>query len=78
VRIGPLYIISGIGGSLLSALFIESTIEVGASGALFGLLGAMLSELITNWTIYAKKVFVELWNPLDVGMTTGLLFSSLA
>ncbi|XP_077239003.1 RHOMBOID-like 1 isoform X1 [Tasmannia lanceolata] len=55
VRIGLLYFISGVGGSLLSALFIQSSISVGASGALFGLLGAMLSELITNWTIYAKK-----------------------
>ncbi|KAL6496209.1 Retinoblastoma-like protein 1 [Orobanche gracilis] len=56
VRIGLLYLISGLGGSLLSALFIQSNISVGASGALFGLLGAMLSELITNWTIYANKV----------------------
>ncbi|OVA16520.1 Peptidase S54 [Macleaya cordata] len=55
VRIGLLYIISGVGGSLLSALFIQSSISVGASGALFGLLGGMLSELITNWTIYANK-----------------------
>ncbi|KAG0463373.1 hypothetical protein HPP92_019442 [Vanilla planifolia] len=55
VRIGILYIISGFGGSLLSALFIQSSISVGASGALFGLLGGMLSELITNWTIYANK-----------------------
>ncbi|KAL6127756.1 hypothetical protein ACLB2K_071119 [Fragaria x ananassa] len=31
-------------------------ISVGASGALFGLLGSMLSELITNWTIYTNKV----------------------
>ncbi|KAG8374335.1 hypothetical protein BUALT_Bualt11G0121000 [Buddleja alternifolia] len=56
VRVGLLYLISGFGGSLLSALFIQSNISVGASGALFGLLGAMLSELITNWTIYANKV----------------------
>ncbi|XP_059430036.1 RHOMBOID-like protein 1 [Corylus avellana] len=56
VRIGLLYIISGFGGSLLSALFIQSRISVGASGALFGLLGGMLSELITNWTIYANKL----------------------
>ncbi|KAA8543866.1 hypothetical protein F0562_021957 [Nyssa sinensis] len=56
VRIGLLYIISGIGGSLLSALFVQRNISVGASGALFGLLGALLSELLTNWTIYANKL----------------------
>jgi len=56
LRIGTLYVISGIGGSLLSSLFMVSNISVGASGALFGLLGSMLSELITNWTIYENKV----------------------
>ncbi|KAL9238770.1 hypothetical protein vseg_013148 [Gypsophila vaccaria] len=55
VKIGLLYTISGLGASILSALFLQSTISVGASGALFGLLGAMLSELLTNWTIYANK-----------------------
>jgi membrane associated rhomboid family serine protease len=40
----------------MSALFMASNISVGASGALFGLLGSMLSELITNWTIYENKV----------------------
>lgn len=59
VRIGLLYLISGFGGSLFSALFIQSNISVGASGALFGLLGGMLSELITNWTIYANKVLIK-------------------
>ncbi|CAI0393378.1 unnamed protein product [Linum tenue] len=56
VRIGLVYVLSGFGGSLMSALFLELGISVGASGALFGLLGAMLSELITNWTIYANKL----------------------
>ncbi|KAL6204566.1 hypothetical protein ACLB2K_021833 [Fragaria x ananassa] len=56
VRIGLVYVISGFGGSLLSALFIDGGISVGASGALFGLLGSMLSELISNWTIYANKL----------------------
>lgn len=56
VRIGFLYVISGFGGSLLSSLFIQTGISVGASGALFGLLGGMLSELFINWTIYANKV----------------------
>ena len=34
----------------------EITISVGVSGALFVLLGAMVSKLFTNWTIYANKV----------------------
>ncbi|XP_059667043.1 RHOMBOID-like protein 2 [Cornus florida] len=54
-RIGIIYLLSGFGGSILSSLFIQKSISVGASGALFGLLGAMLSELITNWTIYTNK-----------------------
>lgn len=56
VRVGILYLLSGFGGSILSCLFIQKSISVGASGALFGLLGAMLSELLTNWTIYSNKV----------------------
>ncbi|XP_020105396.1 RHOMBOID-like protein 1 isoform X1 [Ananas comosus] len=55
VKIGMLYLLSGFGGSLMSCLSIRTKISVGASGALFGLLGAMLSELIMNWTIYANK-----------------------
>nr|GME00413.1 RHOMBOID-like protein 2 [Ipomoea batatas] len=55
VRVGLIYLLSGIGGSVMSSLFIQHSISVGASGAVFGLLGAMLSELITNWTIYANK-----------------------
>ncbi|QCE08884.1 RHOMBOID-like protein 5 [Vigna unguiculata] len=59
LRIGLLYALSGFGGSLLSILHLKenksSTVSVGASGALFGLLGAMLSELLTNWSIYANK-----------------------
>jgi len=55
VLIGIIYLLSGFGGSVLSTLFIRNSISVGASGALFGLLGAMLSELITNWSIYSNK-----------------------
>uniref|UniRef100_A0A7N0UEA9 RHOMBOID-like protein n=2 Tax=Kalanchoe fedtschenkoi TaxID=63787 RepID=A0A7N0UEA9_KALFE len=63
-RLGPLYVLSGFGGSLASSLYANpavpvsvagTLVSVGASGALFGLLGAMLSELLTNWTIYANK-----------------------
>ncbi|XP_073130628.1 RHOMBOID-like protein 2 [Henckelia pumila] len=56
VRVGVIYLLSGFGGSILSSLFIQNQISVGASGSLFGLLGAMLSELITNWSIYTNKI----------------------
>eukprot|EP00243_Klebsormidium_subtile_P001400 TRINITY_DN12413_c0_g1_i1.p1 TRINITY_DN12413_c0_g1~~TRINITY_DN12413_c0_g1_i1.p1 ORF type:complete len:482 (+),score=69.42 TRINITY_DN12413_c0_g1_i1:279-1724(+) len=56
VRLIVLYFLSGVGGSLMSALFLTNVISVGASGALFGLLGATLADLLTNWTIYTSKV----------------------
>ncbi|KAI7989265.1 RHOMBOID-like protein 2 [Camellia lanceoleosa] len=53
--VGAIYLLSGFGESILSAPFIQHRISCGASGALFGLPGAMLSELLTNWTIYTNK-----------------------
>uniref|UniRef100_A0A7N0TUX8 RHOMBOID-like protein n=1 Tax=Kalanchoe fedtschenkoi TaxID=63787 RepID=A0A7N0TUX8_KALFE len=75
VLIGLLYVIAGLGGSLLSALFIQSNISVGASGALFGLLGSMLSELITNWSIYANKfaAFLTLIVIIAINLAVGIL-----
>ncbi|XP_022145537.1 RHOMBOID-like protein 1 [Momordica charantia] len=75
IRIGLLYVVSGFGGSVLSALFNQSNISVGASGALFGLLGGMLSELITNWTIYSNKVaaFFTLLVIIAINLAVGIL-----
>jgi len=44
-----IYIISGFGSSLLSCLLNSDSISVGASGALSGLLGAHLINIIINW-----------------------------
>ena len=38
----------------------EITISVGVSGAVFVLMGAMVSKLFTNWTIYANNVTFSL------------------
>ncbi|CAD6204233.1 unnamed protein product [Miscanthus lutarioriparius] len=75
VRIGIIYLVSGVGGSVLSSLFIRNTISVGASGALFGLLGAMLPELFTNWTIYSNKAaaLVTLLVVIAINLAIGIL-----
>ncbi|RCV39776.1 hypothetical protein SEVIR_8G260500v4 [Setaria viridis] len=75
-RIGLVYLISGFGGSLMSALFIRSSVvSVGASGALFGLIGSMLSELITNWSLYANKAaaLASLVLVIAVNLALGIL-----
>ncbi len=43
-----LYILSGLFGSLASIYWYTNTISVGASGAIFGLYGAILSLVLTN------------------------------
>ncbi|KAG2262848.1 hypothetical protein Bca52824_069927 [Brassica carinata] len=75
VRIGWIYVMSGMGGSILSSLFIRKGISVGASGALFGLLGSMLSELLTNWTIYSNKIaaFLTLLFVIVINLGIGIL-----
>ncbi|XP_062205561.1 RHOMBOID-like protein 2 [Phragmites australis] len=75
VRIGIIYLVAGVGGSVLSSLFIRNNISVGASGALFGLLGAMLSELFTNWTIYANKAaaLLTLLVVIAINLAIGIL-----
>ncbi|XP_009122358.1 RHOMBOID-like protein 3 isoform X1 [Brassica rapa] len=75
VRIGVIYLLSGIGGSVLSSLFIRNSISVGASGALFGLLGSMLSELLTNWTIYSNKIaaLLTLLFVIAINLAIGIL-----
>ena len=51
-RYGVLYIISGIGGNVLSALYDLRTghyvVSAGASGAIFGIIGALFLIIIRN------------------------------
>jgi len=44
-----IYVMCGIGASLWSAVLSPVSVSVGASGALFGLLGADISYLVLNW-----------------------------
>lgn len=48
VKFSILYLLSGIFASLASVYWFENTVSVGASGAIFGLYGALLGLLLTN------------------------------
>ncbi|KAF8086788.1 hypothetical protein N665_0612s0009 [Sinapis alba] len=72
VRVGTIYLVSGFCGSILSCLFLQNAISVGASSALFGLLGAMLSELLINWTTYDNKGVALIMLLVLVGVNLGL------
>ncbi|KAG6474531.1 RHOMBOID-like protein 3 [Zingiber officinale] len=72
VRIGIIYLLSGLGGAVLSALLLRNGISVGASGALFGLFGAMVSELIINWTIYSNRVAALLTLVVIIAINLGI------
>lgn len=48
LRFFILYMVSGIGGFIFSSC-VNDSIGVGASGAIFGLIGILLAHLILNW-----------------------------
>eukprot|EP01135_Chromosphaera_perkinsii_P000076 Nk52_evm27s24 gene=Nk52_evmTU27s24 len=49
VRTALIYFFSAIGGNIYSAIFTPMQPQVGASGALYGLLGVLVIELFQSW-----------------------------
>lgn len=52
-----LYLISGIGGNLASAIFLPDTPEIGPMGSFFGILSLLLYEIITHWQALENPCF---------------------
>jgi len=46
-----LFIFPAIGGTIASAIFLSDHISVGASGAIFGLIGACMADIFSNWNL---------------------------
>ena len=64
VRYALIYFISGIAGSIASICWYENTISVGASGAIFGLCGAILAVTLTGiLPKEGKKLILILFGP---------------
>ena len=50
-----LFLIPGVGGNILSAIFLPQYISVGASGGIFGLIGGCIADITLNW----KLLFIK-------------------
>jgi len=75
IRIAIVYIVSGIGGNLLSGVFLPKIVSVGASSSLFGILSIYLSDLIQNWKSRKHRIRNLLYYTLLVliSLAMGLL-----
>jgi membrane associated rhomboid family serine protease len=54
-----LFIVPAIAGTILSAVFLPEYITVGASGGIFGLIGACLSDIVMNWKLLFSDFVTE-------------------
>ena len=52
-----IFISSSIGGTILSALFLPEFISVGASGGIFGYIGACLADIFLNYNLIFDKKY---------------------
>lgn len=50
-----LFLVPGIGGNILSAIFLPQYISVGASGGIFGLMGGCIADIGLNWSLLFIK-----------------------
>jgi membrane associated rhomboid family serine protease len=74
-KILVVYLISGISSSLTSAVFLPRQIGVGASGAIFGVVGGHIADLILCWkyTDNRKAMVGSIAFFLVLGLGLGLL-----
>jgi len=68
-----IYVISGLGGYVTSAIFSPLTVSVGADPAVYGLLGVMMVELFQAWQIVpdAKTQLAKLLTIISVSLLIG-------
>jgi hypothetical protein len=81
IEFAIVYVASGLFSSLVSLWFHPVTVSVGASGALFGTLGALFAFLIHRYTVLSLEVFRKLRNNailfLAYNVALGLLIESV-
>eukprot|EP00557_Chaetoceros_sp_GSL56_P013525 CAMPEP_0176483410 /NCGR_PEP_ID=MMETSP0200_2-20121128/3902_1 /TAXON_ID=947934 /ORGANISM="Chaetoceros sp., Strain GSL56" /LENGTH=942 /DNA_ID=CAMNT_0017879807 /DNA_START=143 /DNA_END=2974 /DNA_ORIENTATION=- len=68
-----LFVVPGIGGTILSAIFLPNMVSVGASGGIFGLIGACLADIYMNWGLLFNKFVNRKNNHVHIYVLLALL-----
>ncbi|CAN0424511.1 unnamed protein product, partial [Ectocarpus sp. 13 AM-2016] len=50
-QVACIYLVAGVFGTIVSAIFVPTQVMVGASGAIFGVFGALWADLWQNWSV---------------------------
>lgn len=72
-----IYFSAALGGSLVSYIFSPESISVGASGAVFGLLGAMLVFGVKKKSIIGKSFMINIIQVIAFNIIIGLSVSNI-
>ena len=72
VKLAVIYVFSGIGGILTSAIFIPEMLTVGASGALMGVIGMWVVDVCTNLKMIYRPWLSLLFIVVSLLITFGL------
>jgi Rhomboid family len=54
--VASLFLISAVGGNILSAALQPNVVSVGASGGIFGMVGICLADIVVNWDLLFLKL----------------------
>ncbi|HSB20258.1 MAG TPA: rhomboid family intramembrane serine protease [Anaeromyxobacteraceae bacterium] len=69
-----LYLLSALGGSLLSAALHPLVVSVGASGAIFGVYGALLAFVLTHRGVFPPEILRQQRNSLAAFLLYNVVF----
>jgi membrane associated rhomboid family serine protease len=73
-----IFLVSGIGGNIISALFLGESISAGASGGHFGLLGVCVADICTHWDLLTLKNYRDPNDPAHKGFNYKLVLFGIA